>query len=144
MPTDVAYNDELKRKNSQNPFHNKNARFAYESEYRAILNMRNYSQQSGFEKEIFGITLVADKPTYECPDMNSGLTNADYLHTDHAIRKKAAGYVVGYNLSDLLVEIRLHPDATEEFASTVKKRLEQAGLSGIPVCHSELTQKNPW
>lgn len=141
----VTYCDFKKEISVFDPYKYKNEEFKYEAEFRMIFDMAKYSVLTGFEKEKYGEVFVGHErtPSYESEEITVCMYRKGILNSHKVLYSKSNGYVINFNLNDVILEIRTNPNASEEEAEYFRDLLLKAGVearlttSKLVVCEEE-------
>ncbi|QLF92051.1 hypothetical protein HW090_02045 [Pseudomonas sp. ABC1] len=136
----VTYSDELKASPLNEPLRVKHAKFQSEKEFRVVFNLTHYSILTGFE----GIGVyVGNKPSHLNPQITACMSQKGIEQGQKVIRRKdAGGLVLDFDFARAIIEVRVHPQATDEDLLDVQTRLLGIGVK-CPVKHSDLRQARP-
>ena len=134
----VIYDSKLKSSSINNPFRYKDDRYLFESEFRLTLNLHNYSILTGFEKDRFGEVHIGDNLSYEDDSITCSMSEKGIAQSQSIIRKKGSGYIIDYDLEEIVSEIRVSPDCDEKSVQYIVDQIKNNGLN-ISVRKSELS-----
>lgn len=136
----VIYNDVLKKVAVNKPLAVKNSHFKDENEYRLTFDLLTYSIITGFEKEMCGITYVGKTPSYESEEILQTLSEHGKKNALKVITRKNFGYILKFNLAEIIQEIRVHPNSTQSQLEDIQLICKNNGLN-IPVKKSLLASQ---
>lgn len=132
---ELTYNDQLKSQANQQPFRFKNERYKHEKEYRIEFNHLKYSVLTGFEARCE--VLVGGVPSHQSDQITSCMSPKAIAQSHRVIRRKCKGYILAYPLADIIHEVRLHPNASDEELEQARAALRARGIN-CTVRHSML------
>lgn len=140
----IVYDDEMKKNEYHEALSVKDEKFEHEKEFRVLLDMLKFSLLTGFEKEKYGITDIGNKASYESIDIITSLdpecrfnNNQVSSNIVNSISSKKNGYIVKCNLSQIVSEIRTHPNCSEVKRKEIEDLCERNGLN-VKVSASKL------
>lgn len=131
----VTYSDALKAGVLHEPLRVKHEKFHAEKEFRIVFDLTKYSILTGFE----GIGVYdGDKLSHLSPHITACMSQKGIEQSQKMIRRKdAGGLVLDFDFARAILEVRVHPLATDEELLDVQKRLKSIGME-CPVKHSHL------
>lgn len=122
---EVIYNDVKKSTEINNPLYIKNENFKHEKEYRLIFNNIDF-QVRLYEEDVF----IGEESFYQDYAKSQGTTIEQLRkQAEQAMYYKKTGVVLKYNLDELISEIRLHPNATNEELEEIQKLCDKHKLT---------------
>lgn len=133
---EIIYDDNKKRHSLYDSLKYKSKEFYYENEFRLVIDLGEYSIFTGYEKEIFGEAFVGDLPSYKSPEITSCMSQKSIEQAHSVIAKKANGYIIKFDLNQLLTEIRLNPNYSKEEESEIRNLCADNGLL-VPIKDSQ-------
>lgn len=133
----VTYSDELKAGALHEPLRVKHAKFHTEKEFRVVFDLTKYSVLTGFE----GIGVSdGDQPPHLSPQITACMSQKGIEQGLKVIRRKdAGGLLLDFDFARAILEVRVHPQATDEELQDIQTRLRSIGVE-CPVRHSHLRQ----
>lgn len=126
----VKYCNIQKELSAFNPFSYKNEEFKFESEFRMILDMTKYSQLTGFEKNKYGEIFIGNEhtPSYESSEITNCMSEETLSKSHSVITPKENGYIINFNLNDIITEVRANPYSDKAEQEYFHKALCKAGI----------------
>ncbi|WP_155636026.1 hypothetical protein [Burkholderia stagnalis] len=124
----VTYDDATKANASNEPLNYKNLNWKDENEFRLIFDAHKYCLLTGYQKEYFSIPFSNDVPSYEDPEITSGISEKGLAQKLDVLYPKGSGHVLKFDLSKLIEEIRLHPQCPASEKSYFDKITRESGL----------------
>ncbi|WP_122469001.1 hypothetical protein [Pseudomonas viridiflava] len=133
----VTYSDELKAGALHEPLRVKHAKFHTEKEFRVVFDLTKYSVLTGFE----GIGVYdGDLPSHLSPHITACMSQKGIEQGQKVIRRKdAGGLLLDFDFARAILEVRVHPQASDEELLDVQAHLQSIGVK-CPVKHSHLRQ----
>ena len=124
----VVYDDQKKIGAINDPLKYKSAKFTHENEFRLVFDMQSYALMTGYEKEKYPMALIEDIPSYEHKSIIGGISEQGYKQSHDVIYSKSNGYVIKYDLNQVIHEIKLNPTCSAHQEQYIRKICEKAGL----------------
>lgn len=115
----VIYDDKEKSKIHHQPAFYKNEEFSGENEYRIVFDLdffKIYTKQSD--------AYIGDDPTHEYFQRHGTISKVDLDECKKVLVPKGNGYIVKYDLSSVITEIRVNVKASEQAKKEIKELCE--------------------
>ncbi|WP_107726428.1 hypothetical protein [Neisseria weaveri] len=116
---DVIYDDKEKSKIHHQPAFYKNEEFSDEKEYRIIFDLKSFEMLTG-QSNVY----IGDAPAHEHFQKIGAISKVDLDECKKVLVPKGNGYIVKYDLSSVITEIRVNVKASEQAKKEIKELCE--------------------
>lgn len=116
---DVIYDDKEKSKIHHQPALYKNEEFSNEKEYRIIFDLKSFEMLTG-QLNVY----IGDTPFHEYSQKIGAISKVDLDECKKVLVPKEDGYIVKYDLSSVITEIRVNVKASEQAKKEIKELCE--------------------